>query len=353
MNNSIKPGLTWYDINDQKIHAHGGALFYENDTYYWYGENKEKTSKKGKIWTWGVRCYSSKDLYNWQDEGLIIEPELEDKSSILHPYKRLDRPHIIYNEKTGKYVCWLKFSGKMNSFAILISDTFKGPYRIVTANYKPYGETVGDFDIAVDSETKKAYIYFEYNHRGVAGMELSMNYCSVVNNPKIVYENIYPPFAREGITLFMRNEKKYLLTSGMSGYIPNPSEVATFDEWLGPITVQGNPHVNDDSFSSFNSQISQVFKHPKKKDLYIALADRWVPSFKMDKERYDWISRAIGSHFDKKYKASIKEKLRLVKTPMLKGVDTSKSEYVWLPLRFEDDKVCLDWQNEWKIEDFE
>jgi hypothetical protein len=29
--------------------------------------------------------------------------------------------------------------------------------------------------------------------------------------------------------------------------------------------------------SSFNSQVSYIFKHPRKKDLYIALVDRWLP----------------------------------------------------------------------------
>ena len=351
MNNSIKPGETWVDINNNKIHAHGGALFYEKDTYYWYGENKEKNTKRSKVWTWGVRCYSSQDLYNWHDEGLIIEPE-ENKSSILHPYNRLDRPHIIYNKNTGKYVCWLKFSGKMNNFAVLVADTFKGPYSIVMENYKPYGDTVGDFDIALDSKTKEAYIYFEYNHRGVAAMKLSDDYCKAVGEAKIFYEKTFPPFAREGITLFERNGKKYLLTSGMTGYIPNPSEIASFDDWLDTITVQGNPHLNDDSFSSFNSQISQVFKHPEKEDLYIALADRWIPSYIMDKDRYNWLSRVIASHFDKSYKATIKEKIKLATTPILRGVDTSQSNYVWLPLRFEGDTVIIEWYDEWKFEDY-
>jgi hypothetical protein len=36
-----------------------------------------------------------------QDLGLIIEPNLEDEDSGLNPYHcMMDRPHIIYNEKT-------------------------------------------------------------------------------------------------------------------------------------------------------------------------------------------------------------------------------------------------------------
>ena len=77
-------------------------------TYYFYGENKEKTDGKNGIWHWGVRCYASKDLYNWEDKGLIIPPELDDPNSSLHPTSMMDRPHIIYNKDTKKYVAWLK-----------------------------------------------------------------------------------------------------------------------------------------------------------------------------------------------------------------------------------------------------
>lgn len=39
----------------------------------------------------------------------------------------------------------------------------------------------------------------------------------------------------------------------MIGYIPNPSEVAVSDNFMGEFVIQGNPHVNDESSASFNS----------------------------------------------------------------------------------------------------
>ena len=30
--------------------------------YYWYGENKEKSTGDNNIWHWGIRCYTSTDL---------------------------------------------------------------------------------------------------------------------------------------------------------------------------------------------------------------------------------------------------------------------------------------------------
>ena len=85
---------------------------YLDGVYYWYGENKEKTTGEDGIWHMGVRCYSSTDLMNWKSEGVIIPPVTDDPSSSLSPYSYVDRPHIIYNKTTKKFVCWLKIMGR-------------------------------------------------------------------------------------------------------------------------------------------------------------------------------------------------------------------------------------------------
>ena len=44
--NSFKPGEVWLDTNGNRIQAHGGSVIYIDGTYYFYGENKEKTDGK-------------------------------------------------------------------------------------------------------------------------------------------------------------------------------------------------------------------------------------------------------------------------------------------------------------------
>ena len=119
----IRPGKVWLDTKGKRIQAHGGSMFYENGFYYWYGEDKTFTRKKGKLWTWGINIYRSKDLYNWEDCGHIVEPVLDDKKSIFHPNRRMDRPHIIKNERTGQYILWLKYCDKAH-FAVLTATFF-------------------------------------------------------------------------------------------------------------------------------------------------------------------------------------------------------------------------------------
>ena len=138
MQTHIKPGEIWLDVDGNRIQAHGASIFYENGKYFWYGEDKTYTRRKGKLWTWGIRCYSSTDLVNWKDEGHIIKPVPNDKTSLFHPNRRMDRPHIIKNNQTGKYVLWLKYCDGAH-YAILTADAFLGPYIVVNSCFRPYG----------------------------------------------------------------------------------------------------------------------------------------------------------------------------------------------------------------------
>lgn len=347
MQTHIKPGQVWLDTKGERIQAHGGSMFYENSWYYWYGEDKSHTRKKGKLWTWGIKCYRSQDLVNWEDLGHIIEPAPDDKTSIFHPNRRMDRPHIIKNGKTGKYVLWLKYCDKAH-FAILTADALLGPYTLVNPFFQPYGRKAGDFDLAVDTETGTGYLYVELDHKEVIVCKLTEDYTGVTQEQAVIYTGLNPPFSREGVTHFVHRNKHYILTSGMTGYVPNPSEVAVSENWMGPFTVLGNPHVDDDSSASFNSQASCAFR-VEGTDKIIVMADRWVPEYVMTKERYDSFVRAIHSRYDKKYKASFKDMVTMLTSPMMGSADTSIANYVWLPVEWEAGLPRIRWRDTWNL----
>lgn len=165
------------------------------------------------------------------------------------------------------------------------------------------------------------------------------------------FPHISPPYVREATAHFARKGKHYLITSGTTGYLPNPSEIAVADTWHGPYTVLGNPHRNDQTQTSFHSQISSVFKVPGKKDLYIACADRWRPD-KMDLpyECYREIYERMFSEDPKEREAVRRMDLSEIAD---RNANTAEADYVWLPLHFEDDMVYIDWKDEWRIEDYE
>jgi len=351
MYDKFYPGQVWLDTNGKRIQAHGGSIIVVDGVYYWYGENKEFTDGTNKIWTWGVRAYSSTDLYNWKDEGLIIPPDENDPTSPLHPTAQLDRPHIIYNKRTKKYVCWIKVMKPDGTQAstVLTADKFLGPYTIVTKDLYPLNMSAGDFDLVVAPDGK-AYYYFERVHSETICADLTADYTNVTGYYSTHFPRPYPPYVREATAHFMRDFKHYLLTSGTTGYLPNPSEIAVGDTWHGPYTVLGNPHPDDESKTSYHSQITSVFKVPGKKDLYIALADRWAPQ-DMDLE-YDVYEQVYVSIFSgKPLSEEIKAKMK--KGTGDRGRNTSISDYVWLPFVFDGDVPTLPWRDSWSLDEFE
>ncbi len=346
MLDSFKPGQVWLDTKGERIHAHGGSIIVVDGVFYWYGENKEKTDGNNGIWTYGIRCYKSTDLYNWEDLGLIIEPDLEDETSPLYPKAMLDRPHIIYNERSKKFVCWVKvmrIDGTQTE-SVFTADTITGPYTMVKKDLRPLGMNAGDFDLAVAGDGK-AYYFFERVHSETIIADLTDDYTDVTGYYSTHFPHSHPPYVREATAHFIRNGKHYLITSGTTGYFPNPSEVAIADTWHGPYKIQGNPHSDDQSNTSYHSQISSVFKVPGK-DLYIALGDRWRPTdmdvpYELYAEMFDCMFE--GKEFDKS---------RLGNTPLDDRLDTSIADYVWLPIRFDGDMAYIDWLDEWRLEDY-
>lgn len=343
---SIRPGQVWLDTNGKRIQAHGGSIMEVDGIFYWYGENKEQTIPGSGIWHWGVRCYSSHDLYNWEDRGLIIPPQPEDPTSPLHPAQMMDRPHIIYNRATGQYVCWLKIMHKDQSqtSTVLVADTILGPYHMVRSGLRPLGMHAGDFDLVVEPTDGKAYYYFERVHSELICADLTADYTDVTGYYSTHFPHPYPPYVREAPAYFRRKGRHYLFTSGTTGYFPNPSEVACAKSYHGPWTALGNPHPGDPTGTSFRSQISSVFKHPHKRDLYIALADRWLPQSTHDGPTVmAWFAARFGG-----------EPLPPnVPPPALPSdPDTSIADYVWLPVRFDGAMAYLDWKDEWRIEEY-
>lgn len=349
--NSFHPGQVWLDTNGKRIHAHGGSILYENGRYYWYGENKEKTTGENGIWHWGIRCYVSDDLYNWEDLGLIIPPEPDDPASTLHPSRCVDRPHILHNASTGKYVCWLKvmFTDGTQRCTILVADQLLGPYTKLQEGLLPLGMSAGDFDLAV-ADDGKAYYYFERVHSELICADLTDDYTGLTGYYSTHFPHLGPPYTREAPAHFIRKGRHYLFTSGTTGYLPNPSELAVADTWHGPYRVLGDPHPADKTHTSFHSQVSSVFKVPGKQDLYIALADRWLPqkmSLCYNKYRI-LFERLFGSNPDMSYPPLQKGEI-----PDTGPDNTSLADYVWLPLRFDGEMAYIDWLDEWKIEDYD
>lgn len=95
------------------------------------------------------------------------------------------------------------------------------------------------------------------------------------------------------------------------------------------------------------AQFSSVFRHPFKKDLYVALGDRWLTDLPEDMPD---IGRAFYGFFSPTAEKTIDES----ELPSLTDENTSEADYVWLPLSFDEKGTpFLSWKRLWSTDEYE
>ncbi len=130
--NTFQPGKTWHDTNGVHINAHGGGLLYHEGVYYWFGEHK---SEKSYVALVGINCYSSRDLYNWTFESVAL-PVTNDKKSPVVSGSVMERPKVIFNEKTKQFVMYFHLELKDKGYeaarvGVAVSENVTGPYKLI------------------------------------------------------------------------------------------------------------------------------------------------------------------------------------------------------------------------------
>lgn len=316
MNVSFHPGEIWRDTDGKPIQAHGGGILYDNGLYYWFGENKDGENyldeSKGflhRVDVIGISCYSSSDLLNWKNEGLVLSAEKNNPQSDLHPSKVLERPKVIRNPKTGRYVLFAHVDTADYQYArigVAVSDAPGGPYQYL-GSMQPNGHDSRDMTVFQD-EDGAAYLFFssEWN-KTLRIIKLNDEYLQPTNIETTAFVNQ----SREAPAVFKRNGKYFMISSGCTGWDPNQAELAVADSPLGPWTVLGNPCIGTDADITFYAQSTFVFPVASKKNTLIAMFDRWK-----------------------------KDNLR-------------DSRYVWLPVTFDGEQVKIGWYDEWTLTIFE
>lgn len=159
---AMKNGVMWKDICGNDIQAHGGCIIRYNDTWYWYGENKGQPNNPGKrrVDVIGISCYSSKNLVEWKYEGLVLKADESDPESPLHPSKVVERPKVLHNEKTNKFVMWLHIDSadySLMSAGVAVADCPTGPFELIDVLW-PNGRDSQDMTLYKD-ENGQAYLF--------------------------------------------------------------------------------------------------------------------------------------------------------------------------------------------------
>jgi hypothetical protein len=351
-NKSFQPGKIWYDINGNPINAHAGGFLFHNGSYYWFGQIMITGKRGSDAWV-GVSCYSSTDLYNWENKGVAFHVD-DHASHLVTRGCKIERPKVIYNQKTKQFVMWwhhdINGQGHKNAMVgIAKSNKVEGPYELVRifrplsgylpfnvneeVNIKPVpdfalsypfnggslpahadsllifkrdlhvGQMARDMTLFVDDDGKAYHLYASEENGTMHIAELSDDYLGYTGK----YARFFAGRFMEAPTIFKREGKYYMINSGCTGWLPNEARSAWAPSIWGPWEEMGNPCIGDGAEITFDSQGTFVLPLEGKKDAFIFVADRWNPENPID------------------------------------------ARYVWLPVQFEGNRPILRWKKEWDL----
>ncbi len=346
---TISPGKLWNDSRGNNINAHGGGVMFYKGIYYWFGEHKADSTSSAMV---GVTCYCSENLTEWKYRGVAL-PVSNEAGSDIERGCILERPKVIYNAKTGKFVMWfhLELKGKGYSaarYGVAISDNPTGPYRYLhssrsCAKIYPEGWSGGisdslyqtgmnmkwwtpewielikqgmflqrdlgegqmarDQTVYVDDDGKAYHIFSSEDNLTLHIAELTDDYTEHTGR----YWRMAPCGQNEAPAIFKKDDTYWMITSGCTGWEPNKARMFWAKNITGPWTQVDNPCRGKDADITFGAQSTYVIRIHDTSD-FIFMADIWRPDFPSD------------------------------------------ARYVWLPIEWEDGHPIIQWKDSWNIQ---
>ncbi|CAJ1929271.1 unnamed protein product [Sphenostylis stenocarpa] len=246
----------------------------------------------------GVGCYSSKDLWTWKHEGIVLAAEETNETHDLHTSNVLERPKVIYNERTGKYVMWMHIDDANYTKAavgVAMSDTPDGPFDYL-GSQRPHGYESRDMTVFKDEDGMAYLIYSSEDNSELHIGPLTEDYLNVTS----VMRRILVGQHREAPALFKHEGTYYMITSGCTGWAPNEALAHAAESILGPWETIGNPCIGGNKMfrlTTFFAQSTFVLPLPGFPGAFIFMADRWNPADLRD-SRYVWLPMIVAGPVD-------------------------------------------------------
>ncbi|WP_030338633.1 RICIN domain-containing protein [Streptomyces sp. NRRL S-1022] len=276
---TIVNGTQFTDTSGNPVHAHGGGVLEVGSYYYWFGEdrNSDNTFRS-------VDAYRSTDLKSWEFRGRVLTQSSAAELSTAY----IERPKVVYNAATGKFVMWMhKENGTDYSearAAVAVSDTVDGSYTY-RGSFRPLGQYMSrDLTTYVDTDGTAYLVSAANENYDLHIYRLTADYTGIDR----LVANPWPGGHREAPALFQRGGVYFMLTSGATGWNPNQQQYATATSLAGPWTSWKN--VGDST--AYGSQTAYVLAlQGSSGTSYLYLGDRWGNSFggKVDDSRYVWL----------------------------------------------------------------
>ncbi|CCF42923.1 galactan 1,3-beta-galactosidase [Colletotrichum higginsianum] len=273
----IIPGGTWTATNTGRhIQAHGAGVTKVGSTYYLIGEDKTEGSAFQN-----VNCYASTNLVEWSYVGALLSrtPEAGD----LGPGRVVERPKVIYNRGTGKYVMYLHIDSSNYGEAkigVATSDSVCGRYTYL-GSWRPLGFESRDIGLFQDDDGA-AYLLTEDRPNGLRIDALTSDYLNVTRNVYLWGEKIESP------AILKKNGYYFMFGSKLTGWDPNDNVYSYATSLSGPWSAWKT--FAPAGSKTFTSQTTYILPLG---DTAIYMGDRWV-STNLMRSTYVWLPLTIS-----------------------------------------------------------
>ncbi|MET4156988.1 family 43 glycosylhydrolase [Agromyces sp. PvR057] len=392
----------WFDDTGTHIQAHGGQIVTAEEdgrtVYYWYGEDRSNDYYDSP----GVAVYKSYDSLNWENQGVALR-SVSSKDQLLGGYfddlydtvgddgtvnastvnelyyhlnventasdgsaqlnAIFERPKVLYNEQTGKWVMWWHSDGSItpggSSYArslaaVAVSDSPTGPFKLQGA-YRLYNEPTyktacnqsgavpggaRDMTVFQDDDGTAYIVYSSEENRSLYIAKLDADYTNLEHTTttdsvgfQFSADGQYPVIFADGSAnapvagadyaivercglleapaTFEHDGKYYMVASGATGWGPNPQTYYTADSMLGS-WIRGVE--SDDAYE--NVQYNQI---PEGGDGLLSIGDARKTSFGSQSTNVFALDAGAGEfvYMGDRWNAG-----------------AANSTYVWLPMTF-------------------
>ncbi|MET8167712.1 RICIN domain-containing protein [Streptomyces sp. NPDC005329] len=276
---TIVNGTQFTDSSGSPVHAHGGGVLKVGSYYYWFGENRNADNTFRY-----VDAYRSSDLKNWEFRNHVLTQSSDSELAAAN----IERPKVMYNASTGKFVMWMhKENGTDYSearAAVAVSDTVDGNYTW-QGSFRPLDQHMSrDITVFVDSDGAGYMVSAARENYDLQIYRLTADYTGIAS----LVADPWHGGHREAPALFKRGGVYFMLTSGATGWSANQQQYATATSLAGPWSAMTN--VGDST--AYGSQTAYVLPvQGTSGTSYLYLGDRWGNSFggTVNDSRYVWL----------------------------------------------------------------
>ncbi|WP_445323380.1 RICIN domain-containing protein [Paenibacillus sp. FSL R7-0128] len=277
---SLLNGIQFKDTSGNPVNAHGGGMIKSGSYYYWVGENRDGTNY--------VSLYRSTDLKNWEFRANILSKSSASELATAN----IERPKLLYNAATGKYVLWAHKENGVDygeaKVAVASASNIEGPYTY-QGSFRPLDYDSRDMTVYNDNGT--AYLISATRVNADLNIyRLTPDFLGVESLVQTLWAGSY----REAPAMFKRGSTYFLITSGATGWTPNQQKYATASSISGTWSALSN--VGDSRASE--SQAAYIIPvEGSSSTSYLYMGDRWAGAWERpaNESKYVWLPLTFPS----------------------------------------------------------